>query len=105
MIERVVLISGGTSGIGLAAARYFLQAGDRVVLMGRSAERGEQAMAALSAGQQVSFLGGDVSRRQDCEQVLAGTLSAFGRLDVLVNSAGIYREGAIEDMTVEHLDE
>ena len=62
-------------------------------------------MAALSAGQQVSFLGGDVSRRQDCEQVLAGTLSAFGRLDVLVNSAGIYREGAIEDMTVEQLDE
>ena len=105
MIERVVLISGGTSGIGLAAARLFLQAGDRVVLMGRSTARGEAAAAALNFGQRVKFLSGDVSCRQDCEQVVAKTLGLFGRLDVLVNSAGVYREGAIEDMTSEQLDE
>ena len=50
MENRVVLITGGTSGIGLAAARQFLDAGAGVMLLGRDAERGRQAIAALAAG-------------------------------------------------------
>ncbi len=105
MAGRVVLLSGGTSGIGLAAARLFQQAGDRVVLMGRSADKGKAAVAELAAGGPVRFIAGDVSSRQDCERVVQQVLSEAGQLDVLVNSAGLYLEGAIEDMTEDQLDE
>ena len=104
MSGRVVLISGGTSGIGLAAASLFLQAGDRVILMGRSAARGQSAVDELSAAGQVSFIAGDVSSRQDCARVVEQVLNENGQLDVLVSSAGVYLEGAIEDMTEDQLD-
>jgi NAD(P)-dependent dehydrogenase (short-subunit alcohol dehydrogenase family) len=53
----------------------------------------------------VRFIAGDVSSRQDCERVVQQVLSEAGQLDVLVNSAGLYLEGAIEDMTEDQLDE
>ena len=105
MAGRVVLLSGGTSGIGLAAARLFLRAGDRVVLMGRSADKGKAAVDELSVTGPVRFIAGDVSRRRDCERAVQQVLSEAGQLDVLVNSAGLYLEGAIEDMTEDQLDE
>ena len=105
MAGRVVLLSGGTSGIGLAAARLFLKDGDHVVLMGRSAARGQSAVDELSTAGQVRFIAGDVSSRQDCRRVIEQVLSRYGRLDVLICSAGIYLEGAIEDMTEAQLDE
>lgn len=94
-----ILISGGTSGIGLAAAELFVAAGAKVALMGRSAQRGEEALAKLAAGDKALFVKGDVSRLQDCQQAVAQVADAWGGLDVLVNSAGIYLEGALEDMT------
>ncbi|SDP17957.1 SDR family NAD(P)-dependent oxidoreductase [Selenomonas ruminantium] len=98
-MNKRILISGGTSGIGLAAARLFLDAGARVALMGRDINRGKQALKELEAGEQVIFVQGDVSSLQDCQQAIEQVTSAWGGLDVLVNSAGIYVEGAIEDMT------
>ena len=97
-MNKRILISGGTSGIGLAAARLFLDAGARVALMGRDINRGKQALQELEAGEQVIFVQGDVSSLQDCQQAIEQVTSAWGGLDVLVNSAGIYVEGAIEDM-------
>ena len=97
-MNKRILISGGTSGIGLAAARLFLDAGARVALMGRDINRGKQALKELEAGEQVIFVQGDVSSLQDCQQAIEQVTSAWGGLDVLVNSAGIYVEGAIEDM-------
>ena len=105
MAGRVVLLSGGTSGIGLAAARLFLRAGDRVVLMGRSADKGKAAVAELAAAGPVSFIAGDVSSRPDCKRVVQQVLNEDGQLDVLVCSAGFYLEGAIEDMTEAKLDD
>ena len=103
--DRVVMISGGTSGIGLAAAKGFLAAGARTVLLGRSEQRGEAALRELAYEDRAMFLQADVSRRENCEAAVRQTLAAWGRLDVLVNSAGIYQEGAIEDTTEEQLDE
>lgn len=103
MQDKRILISGGTSGIGLAAAKLFLQAGARVALMGRSEQRGETALQDLGAGDRAIFVQGDVSRLADCRQALQQVSAKWAGLDVLVNSAGIYVEGAIENMTEEEI--
>ena len=103
--KNVVMISGGTSGIGLSAAKGFLKKGMQVVLLGRSQSRGEAALHELGDEKNVMFLSCNVGRHADCDQAVAETLKRWGRLDVLVNSAGIYVEGAIEDMTDDCLDE
>ena len=103
MQDKRILISGGTSGIGLAAAKLFLQAGAKVALMGRSEQRGEAALQELGAGDRAIFVQGDVSRLADCRQALQQVIEKWAGLDVLVNSAGIYVEGAIEDMTEEEI--
>lgn len=102
---KCVLISGGTSGIGLAAAEQFLAGGACVVLVGRDEVRGRDALAALSAGERALFVSADVGRREDCTRAAEETMRAFGTLDVLVNSAGIYAEGSLEALTEEALDE
>ena len=103
--KKVVMISGGTSGIGLSAAKGFLKRGLCVALLGRSKSRGEEALQELSAGEDAVFIPCDVSCHGDCDQAVAKVLKRWGRLDVLVNSAGIYVEGAIEDMTDACLEE
>ena len=98
---------GRDFGIGLEAAREFLQEGARVCLMGRSAERGQAAVRLLQReahGADICFMAGDVRSKADCSRVVRET-ERFGGLDVLVNSAGIYREGALEDLREEELDD
>ena len=103
--KKVVLITGGTSGIGLAAAALFLQDGWQVAVMGRDAGRGQVALDYLkkNAGNvgnigEAVYLQGDVSSAEDCRRVVAETARQLGRLDALINSAGIYFERAIEDV-------
>ncbi|MGM9581309.1 MAG: SDR family NAD(P)-dependent oxidoreductase [Anaerovibrio sp.] len=100
--EKVVLITGGTSGIGLAAAALFLQDGWQVAVMGRDAGKGQKAVAML--GENASYVQGDVSSTEDCRRAVAETAGHFGRLDALINSAGIYFERAIEDVDEEAFD-
>lgn len=97
---KTVLITGGTSGIGLASARMFLNAGASVMIMGRDEKRGGVAVQELaSIGPSIMFVQGDVAKIIDCERVVKETVNNFGRLDVLVNSAGAYLEKAIVDTT------
>jgi len=104
MAGKVALISGGTSGIGLAAAAMLLQAGASVALLGRSPERGRAAMAKLAGAEERRlFICGDVTCKSDCSLAVAKTVSSYGGLDVLVNSAGRYSEGAIESVSEEEL--
>ena len=102
MKDKVVLITGGTSGIGLAAARLFLAAGAKVAVNGRTADKGERAVTSLQKEfpqEQVVFIAGDVRRTVNCARIVANTVGRFGGLDVLVNSAGIYLEQALEMMS------
>ncbi|MCR5756885.1 MAG: SDR family oxidoreductase [Selenomonas sp.] len=104
MKDKRILISGGTSGIGLAAASLFLEAGAKVALLGRSEQRGKDALQGLAAGNRATFIQGDVSQLTDCRLAVDKVRKQWGGLDVLVNSAGIYLEGAIEDMQAEQID-
>jgi NAD(P)-dependent dehydrogenase (short-subunit alcohol dehydrogenase family) len=104
MKNKVVLLTGGTSGIGLEAARLFLERGAKVVLAGRSAGRGRKALQILSAGAStdyMAFVAGDVRQTKDCEHIVQETVKCFGGIDILVNSAGIYMERSLEDTTEE----
>lgn len=106
-MARVVLITGGTSGIGLAAAEVFLQQGCQIALMGRNELKGRQALALLKnefPQGKAAYYSGDVSKAADCQRVVKAAARWGGSLDVLVNSAGIYSERALEDVTEEFFD-
>ncbi len=105
MKGRGVLIAGGTSGVGLAAARIFLSEGAHVVLAGRETARGEAALRDLGGGERASYIAADVRKPPSCEALAAQAKERMGRLDVLINSAGVYREEAAEELTESSYDE
>ncbi len=90
---RRVLVTGGSSGIGLAIARAFVSAGASVGLVARSAERLERAAAEVGAASSVPA---DVGRREQAERAVTETADALGGLDVLVNCAGSMRPVSTE---------
>lgn len=102
--KKTVIITGGTSGIGFAAARLFLLKGCNIVICGRSVERGQTVLAELNGGLSVHYVCADVAKPADCRRVAEEAVRCYGRIDVLVNSAGIYLEKAIESMTEADFD-
>ena len=95
--KQVALITGGTSGIGLATAKLFAERGYFVAVMGRSVKRGEAAIRDLPRGRAV-FIRGDVSKIDDCENAVKECVKHYGDINVLVNSAGIYAEHDLSDI-------
>lgn len=101
---RRAVISGGTSGIGLAAARTLLADGAEVWLLART-ERPELMAKLQSAyADKVHFIACDVSRVSDCKAA-AALVAAHGSVDFLVNSAGIYSEQSMEMLTETEFDD
>jgi NAD(P)-dependent dehydrogenase (short-subunit alcohol dehydrogenase family) len=86
-----VLISGGSSGIGLATARRFLEEGSRVFLTGLEHRQVDSALAGLGGDGEVSGLACDVSIEGDVARMVAAALRALGGIDVLVNNVGTAR--------------
>lgn len=95
LTDKICVISGGTSGIGLAAARLMAGDGAQVYLVGRDTRRGEAAVQEL--GGKASFIGADLSTVEGCAKAAAALRDI--RIDVLVNSAGIYAEERLERVT------
>jgi 3-oxoacyl-[acyl-carrier protein] reductase len=90
---KVAVVTGGSRGIGLAVARALVQDGASVVVSGRDAARLESAVAELEAlGGAVLAVTSDASRREDADALIEATRERFGRIDVLVNNAGITRD-------------
>jgi NAD(P)-dependent dehydrogenase (short-subunit alcohol dehydrogenase family) len=85
---KVVLVTGGSSGIGRAAAHAFAAARAKVVLAARGVERGDAVARDIrSQGGEARFVQADVSRAEDVERLLAQTIAAYGRLDAAFNNA------------------
>lgn len=99
---KTALITGGTSGIGLAAAKIFLAHDFNCVLIGRSRERFDNIKATLNGN--FEFISADVRQVADCKKIITRTVEIFGGVNVLVNSAGIYGEGAIVDADEKFFD-
>jgi NAD(P)-dependent dehydrogenase (short-subunit alcohol dehydrogenase family) len=99
-MDRVALITGGSSGIGLAIARMLREEGFALTLASRRRERVEAAAEELGA-YAVAF---DAADGAACERLVAEHGERFGRLDMLVNSAGIGVAGTVDQLSPKHFD-
>ena len=94
------LVTGGSSGIGLAIARMLREEGYELTLASRTAGKVEAAAAELGA----VGLQADLSREEDCVRIVAEHRERLGGLDVLVNSGGLGIAGTVESLVTKHLD-
>lgn len=101
--DRVAIVTGANQGLGLEIARRYLEAGANIAVCARNGELLEQAAAGLRRaappGRAVLAIAADVAKPRDVETLVSATLGEFGRVDVLVNNAGVYGpKGAIEEV-------
>ena len=102
-MKQTVIVTGGSRGIGRAVAVRLAKDGMNLVInyRGNSAAAEETERLCRELGAEVLLVQGDVSRAEDCEKLTAQAKEAFGRVDVLVNNAGITRDGLLARMTEE----
>lgn len=99
---KTAIITGGTSGIGLATAKKFLAENYNCVLVGRD----EKKFLGLNFNdKRVKFIAADIGNVENCIRVVSDTVKIFGGVDTLINCAGIYVEGAINFVTEKTFDE
>jgi 3-oxoacyl-[acyl-carrier protein] reductase len=103
---KVVLITGASTGIGAAAALAFARHGSKLVIHYNASRKQAEAVAAeaKAAGAEAILVGGDVTKGADVKRIVAETLAAYGRIDILINNAGgMIGRTKIEDYTEEYL--
>jgi NAD(P)-dependent dehydrogenase (short-subunit alcohol dehydrogenase family) len=106
---KVAIVTGGSSGIGLATAQRFLAEGARVAIVGRNAGTLEKAAQALRAGDgvaaaDVAIFAGDVAKPADIAAMVAGAVDALGRLDIVVSNAGSRLPGDFDTLDISALE-
>jgi NAD(P)-dependent dehydrogenase (short-subunit alcohol dehydrogenase family) len=103
---RVVLITGGSRGLGLALAREFAKEGARLALCARDEDYLEWARKELTAaGTETLIVPCDIRDRMSVEQMIEQVLTEYGRIDVLVNNAGIITVGPVETLILEDFEQ
>lgn len=102
-MKQTAIVTGGSRGIGRAVAVRLAKDGMNLVInyRGNSAAAEETERMCRELGAEVLLVQGDVSRAEDCEKLATKAKEAFGRVDVLVNNAGITRDGLLARMTEE----
>jgi NAD(P)-dependent dehydrogenase (short-subunit alcohol dehydrogenase family) len=96
----VVLVSGAAGGIGSAVVRRFAAAGWRVA----ATDRDEEGLQRLDGPAVVARIAGDVRTAEECRRIVERAVAAAGRLDALVNAAGVWREGPVESCSEADFD-
>ncbi|ALO97622.1 Short chain dehydrogenase [Streptomyces hygroscopicus subsp. limoneus] len=103
--DKVVLVSGGSQGVGAAVARAAVREGAAVAVSGRRREPGEALVAELSAaGGEAVYVQADLAEAGQAKASVAAVVDAYGRIDCLVNSAGLTSRGTLLDTTPELFD-
>ena len=96
-MNQIVIVTGGTKGIGFATAKKFLSCGDKVIVLGR--HETPEALEALNQIGEATFIKADVSVVEDCQHVVQTTIEKYGKIDVLANVAGVVgNRGAFVDL-------
>src|SRR4051812_27965210 len=105
MAARAAIVTGASSGIGLAIARLLGEEGHALTLAARRPEKLEQAAAGLDqAGLEVQAVAGDLGLEEDARRVVAAHRERYGRLDVLVNNAGVGFGEPVGELTTKRVD-
>ena len=99
--NKVIIVTGASSGIGLATARLFASQGSKVVMAARSIEKLEQLRAEMAEPDNVMCVRTDVSVEKDCKNLIEETVKRFGRIDILVNNAGISMRAMFIDLDLD----
>jgi NAD(P)-dependent dehydrogenase (short-subunit alcohol dehydrogenase family) len=99
-VDKVVLVTGGTSGIGKATAVAFARAGAKVVLTGRREKEGAQVVAEIKKlGGEAAFVRADIANDADVKAMVKFTVDKFGKLDIAFNNAGVEWRGSLDQAT------
>ena len=101
MKDKIVIITGASSGIGLACVKEFSERGSKVVFASRSIEKLKKIEGEISCdGCDVLAVQTDVSKQEDCKNLINKTVEKFGRIDVLINNAGISMRATFKDTDI-----
>ncbi len=100
---KVALVTGGSKGLGLAMAAGLASAGAKIMLVNRNADEGVQAAKDLATdfGVETISFSADVGDQQQTEAMTKAALDTFGKIDILINSAGINIRGPIDELSLE----
>jgi len=100
MKNKIVLITGATSGIGKATAIKFAKAGAKVVLSGRRETEGQKVVSLIkNDGGEATFIQADITQEEDVAALVQGVIDTYGKLDIAFNNAGVETTGPILDVT------
>lgn len=104
MQDKIVVITGGSGGIGIAAGKKFLNNGATVYLADINEERLKETVESLKVYGPVKYVITDVTKVSDCENLIKTVAEGAGKIDVIINGAGVWVEGPTESMTEEMWD-
>ena len=101
--DKVIIVTGASSGIGLASARQFGSEGAKVVMAARSYDRMLELAPSVAPPERVLCVRCDVTVEDDCKSLIAATVERFGRIDILVNNAGVSMRAMFKDLDLKVL--
>ena len=100
--NKVAIITGAGSGIGKETALLFAKEGAKVAITGRTADKLKEVCREIDKnGGKAIFKIGDVSKREDMDDVVNTAINEFGRIDILINNAGVNKDALVTKMTKE----
>ena len=102
--DKVAIVTGASVGIGEATADLFVQEGAKVVVNSQSKRAGKVAQRIVDNGGEALFVQGRVQVPEDAQRIIDKTVDHFGRIDILINNAGVVFPGSVDNSSIEDWD-